>query len=240
MADRTVTVLTPATDFDLMTLDETKMMLGIAPTDTSQDTQLAFFISVNSAVVSTLCNRVFAYETVQETWRELNMSAHYPPYYPPYWPGPYYPVFPIGGYSQGHRIISLSHWPIDPADIQSVESPVGNVIDPSCYELESNSGKLTHFFGPWREPVVVTYSGGYQLPDDAPLALKQACTLLIQQSKLLAGLGAVGNIRLMSHKEKRIGFHDPLKIIEAAMGGVGSPTHLAVMNVLSHFIRIEV
>ena len=238
MADRTVQVITPATDTDLMTLDEAKTLLGISPSDTSGDTQLAFFISVNSATVARLCNRVFAYEEVCETWRELGATSYWNPgFYYPYYPGYF---CPCSNSNRGHRIISLSHWPIVPEDIQSVESPPGTVIDPSCYELEGDSGKLSSLTGPWFEPVVVTYSGGYQLPDDAPLPLKQACSLLNVQSKLLASLSGIAGIRMLAHKEVRTMFHDPLKIIEAAMGGVGSPTHMAVMNLLSHYIRIEV
>jgi hypothetical protein len=55
-----------------------------------------------------------------------------------------------------------------------------------------------------------------------------------------ASLGMLAGIRLMAHKEARVAFHDPLKILEAAMGGRGSPTQMAVMNILSHYIRYEV
>jgi hypothetical protein len=94
--------------------------------------------------------------------------------------------------------------------------------------------------GSFVEPVVVTYWGGYDLPDGSPLPLKQACALLNVQSKLLAQLGSVGGIKLLSHKQARVGFHDPVQMLEAAMGGKGAPTQLHVMNLLSHYIRYEV
>lgn len=216
MADRIVTVLTPATTFDLMTLSEAKMLMGVAPTDTTQDTSIQFFIDINSQVISRLCNRIFAREEVREEWRELNGGTR---------------IFP-------------SHWPIQSGDIETVESPMGTVLDPSAYELEEESGKIelidpaSGYAGAWAEPVVVTYWGGYILPTETPLPLKQACTVLNIQSKLLASLGMMGGMRLLSHKEKRVAFHDPLKIMEAAMGGAGKPN--IVMGLLDYYIRLEV
>jgi hypothetical protein len=211
MADRNVQVLTPATNFDLMTLDEAKQMLGISLTDTSDDAQLAMFIDINSATISRLCNRVFAREEVSESWRELN---------------------------GGNRVF-LSHWPVLQADIQTVQSPLGTMVSPDDWELEEGSGKVSFFTVAAVEPVVITYWGGYNLPGEAPGALKHALALLNLQSRLLASLGTIGGIHQLSHKEARISFHDPAKILAAAMGqaaGMENP----VMQVLSHYIRYEV
>ena len=71
MADVTVNVIEPATNFDFLTLEEAKILLGIAPSDTSQDAQLAMLISIYSTSVAEMCNRTFAREKVVETWREL-------------------------------------------------------------------------------------------------------------------------------------------------------------------------
>jgi hypothetical protein len=236
MADRTITILTPATDSDLMTLDEAKQLLGLSLTDTSDDAQLQLFIDVNSATVARLCNRIFAREEVKEEWRELGCQLSWPGYYYPDYV-PYYSG--TAGRSDAHRIF-LSHWPVQAPDIESVESPQGTLLDPSAYEIETESGKLECLIGSFIEPVVVTYWGGYNLPEEAPFPLKQACSLLNVQSKLLASLGSIAGIRMLSHKSARIAFHDPLKVIEAAMGGKGSPTQMAVMNILSHYIHYEV
>jgi hypothetical protein len=236
MADRTITILTPATDSDLVTLDEAKQLLGLSLTDTSDDAQLQLFIDINSATVARLCNRIFAREEVKEEWRELGCQLSWPGYYYPDYV-PYYSG--TAGRSDAHRIF-LSHWPVQATDIESVESPQGTLLDPSAYEIETQSGKLECLIGSFIEPVVVTYWGGYNLPEEAPFPLKQACSLLNVQSKLLASLGSIAGIRMLSHKEARIAFHDPLKVIEAAMGGKGSPTQMAVMNILSHYIHYEV
>jgi hypothetical protein len=60
MADRTITVLTPAVDTDLLTLQEAKQLMGLSLADTSDDAQLQLFIDINSEMVARYCNRVFA------------------------------------------------------------------------------------------------------------------------------------------------------------------------------------
>jgi len=80
MADRTIKVLTPATEIGFLTLAEAKLMLGI--TGVTDDEQLQFWIDVNSATIMRLCNRIMARERVQETWRDLQSRrvflSHWP------------------------------------------------------------------------------------------------------------------------------------------------------------------
>jgi hypothetical protein len=157
-----------------------------------------------------MCNRVFAREEVREEWREIN---------------------------GGHRIFP-SHWPIKEADIESVESPGGTVLDPLGYELEEESGKIEVFGATFVEPIVVTYWGGYNLPDEAPAPLKRAVALLTLQSKLTASLSTVAGIRSLAHKEARVQFHDPMAILNAALGSGGSIAS-AISSLLSHYVRLE-
>ena len=212
MASRIVNILTQASSFDLMTIDEAKLFLGLPIADMSADAQLQLFISVNSATVSRLCNRIFGREEVLEEWRELNCGNR---------------VFP-------------SHWPVYQADLISVESPKGTVADPSTYELEEQSGKI-EFSGQWVEPVVVHYWGGYNLPEEVPEPLKHAVALLNIQSRLQASLGLMAGIRMLSHKEARVAYHDPSRILQAAMGqATGKGTESALMQILNHYIHFEV
>jgi hypothetical protein len=182
MADIWVKVLTPAESYALVTLDEVKDMLGLSETDTSEDEQINMWIDQYSDVVATMCNRVFAYEEVQETWRGDSMPFDSP------------------------RLF-LTHYPVKDTDITSVESPRGSVIDPSLYEIENGSGKL-RIEGAWSEPVTVTYSGGYLLPDEAPEALKTAVGLLIQAARIQMRLNATSGIKSISHRESRVMFFD--------------------------------
>lgn len=212
MADITIKILEPADNFALTTLDELKIALGMASSDTSSDALLQQLVDQYSDVVSTMCNRVFAKEKVRETWRDL-----------------------------GDRRLYLSHWPVLETDIESVEAPKGTVIDSSVYELEEGSGKLS-LFESRAEPIVVTYTGGFVLPDDAPDALKHACQILVRGGRGQAQREAVAGMRSIMHKQSRIMFFDP------NVGGGGGSTSSSSMSstidaaksLLYHYMRIWV
>lgn len=182
MADIWVKVLEPADSYALLTLEELKMILGLPETDTSEDDQLNMWIDQYSDVVATMCNRVFAKETVAETWRGDSMPFDSP------------------------RLF-LTHYPVADADIATVKSPRGSIIDRYLYEIENGSGKL-RIEGAWAEPVTVTYTGGYDLPDEAPEALKTAVGLLIQAARIQMRLNATSGIKSISHRESRVMFFD--------------------------------
>lgn len=65
----TVVVTTPAEDQDLCTLDEVKLRLGIADTDTSKDALLGDLITRGSAMIEAYLGRTIAVQTYTETWR---------------------------------------------------------------------------------------------------------------------------------------------------------------------------
>jgi len=212
MADRIIKILVPATNFDLLTLDEAKTLLGIVTSTPQEDEQLQMMISVQSEIVAEYCNRTFAYEEVQETWRsDLTISAN--------------------------RIF-LSHWPVKQADLTIVAAPRGTVLDPTTdYELEEISGKV-EMLASMAEPIEITYSGGYLLPDDAPLALKQAAIMLMRQERMMMMQAQTAGIRSISHRDARVMFFDPNTLLARTMGkGAQMPT--AVERLLSQFTRIE-
>lgn len=208
MADITIKVLTPATDFSLIALDELKIALGIPAGDTSEDAQLNQMIEQASSTISIMTNRVFARETVRETWRDLDSRRLY-----------------------------LSHWPVTEDDIESVAT-AGQVLDPSTYELEEQSGKLS-IFTAQPEPIVVTYTGGFALPDEAVPALKQAAALLVRTARIDAASEATSGIRMISHKESRVMFFDA-NAAAAKQGAAGGGSTDAIDSLLSHFMRFWV
>lgn len=201
MADIWVKVLTPADSYALLTLAELKAILNVSSTDTSEDPQLQMWIDQYSDVIATMCNRVFAYEQVEETWR-----ADSPPF--------------------DRTRLFLTHYPVADADITAVESPRGSVLDPAGYEVENASGKL-RIEGAWTEPVTVTYSGGYQLPDAAPPALKAATGLLIQAAR--AQVHGASGIRLVQHGDSRVQYFDPVQMFGKA--GMAAPLQAATDTV---------
>jgi hypothetical protein len=210
MADVTLHVPEPATVFDLVTLEEAKIGLGLSLTtvDPTLDRQLEFLISMQSAVVAGMCATVFARERVIESWRETQTDK------------------------LGQRLF-LTHWPVDDADIEMVTSN-GTTLTSGQWELEERSGKLSNYNG-WSEPAIVTYTGGYDLPDDAPMALKQATISLVRDQRRQILLGNLEGIRSIGHKGARVQFYDPTKLMAAGIGG--SAAEKAARSLLQPFIR---
>lgn len=225
MADIIIKVLDPADDFALLTIEEAKVLLGIDAADTTGDEQLQMLIDQNSAVIAKMCNRTLAKEKVRETWRCLGE-----------------PCDCIDGASS--RRLFLSHWPIKEEDIESVEAPRGAALTAYDYELEEQSGKIT-LYTATAEPIVVTYTGGYDLPTEAPDDLKQAAGLLIRQYRTEAAQAATSGsgVRMLAHKESRVMYFSPKDMAggatTAASGG-SSPVNTSVNNLLSRYRRIEI
>lgn len=212
MADLTVKVLTPATNFDFLTLEEAKLWLRIPDTDTSQDAQLQMMISVNSAIIAEMCNRTFAREKVTETWREVENGR-----------------------------VFLTHFPVKEDDVESVY-PGGTLYPTGGYELEEASGKLSNVsgYGPvsvqWPQAIVVTYTGGFNLPDEAPLPLKHATWMLMLEDRMRSLTAQFGGIRQLSHKEARVAFFNPNEVLMKSLGA-GSATMQTINVLLSHYTK---
>ena len=215
MADRVISVITPATSYDLVSLDEIKLWFGILPTDTSQDAILNQYISSYSDIIATYCNRTFGYETVSEIWRcteydEINAMKR----------------------------LFTSHYPIDEAAPITLESPSGTILDPSSYLVEWKSGKV-EMLQACSEPITVTYAGGYNLPNEAPWALKQAAAFLIREGQALMLRLGVSGIRSISHKDSRVMYFDINQLTGGPKGATGLITSIAG-NLLMKYVRFEV
>jgi hypothetical protein len=214
MADVDVIVIEPATSTDLITLAECKLLCGILPTDTSHDDYLTLQISIQSEMIFKACHRVFARETVEESWREMYTS------------------------DAGTRLF-LTHWPVAAADIQTV-TVNGEVLDPTLWSLEPDSGKLSNYAG-WVEPAVVTYTGGYVLPDDAPLPLKHATALLVNEARRQVILQSMEGIRSLSHKSARVQFFDPnALLLKTISAGGNTAAQIAVARILARYMQTYV
>jgi hypothetical protein len=179
MADITVKILTPASSYALLTLAEVKGYFGI--TDTSQDVQLQALIDQYSDTIATMCNRVFGKEKVREIWRGNT------------------PVLDCNR-------IYLTRYPVaKDEDIETILAP--GLAETGSWELDNAEGKLL-LFGSYAEPVQVIYTGGYNLPAEAPPALKQAALLMIQSARVQGAREAVSGIKSIAHRETRVQFFD--------------------------------
>lgn len=177
------------TVFDLTTVEAVNAMLGLT-SDTGNDTEVATEITAASQIIAAYCNRVFAQETVIETFR-------------------------IRSYGEHWHSLPLSRYPV--SDIGSVY--VDDVLlSDIYYECESNSGLLYKIGGCWSGKVVVTYMGGYSLPDDAPAALARACLEYIKTQRANAKRNLA--VRDVWHNQSRVAYFSGGEL------GAGIPTHI--------------
>jgi hypothetical protein len=183
-------VITKSDTYDLVTLAEMKMKMFIPTTDTSKDALLQELITNISETIAKMCNRVFAYEKVDESYYQLSDDC----------------------YTQR---LYLSRWPVVKTDIETF---MQNQIDISSWladgtcvlEEETGTIYLSSSNGPWTGQVDVVYSGGYQLPDGAPGTLKFAVEAVIRESYMSwIRNPALFGVRLLTHKQARIGYYGP-------------------------------
>ena len=222
MSEPLVNVITPATEVGLISVADLKILLAVPAEDTSSDAQLQMLIDQNSMVLAKRANRdTFAKEKVEERWDCLAMECC----------------------PEGTRKIWLTRAPVKPADIESVLSPDGTIIPPSGYRLEQSTGKMIFLYG--ADEILITYSGGYDLPEEAPLDLRMMARLMVQQTQAQAAQAATGGsgIRMLAHKDSRIMYYSPKDLAGGGSGGGGasstaSATEQAIDNLIRPYTRL--
>lgn len=207
----TVNIIKEAESRDLISLYYARLALNLqTSTDPTVDEQLEMFIRWSSDEIATMCNRVFARETIEETF---------------------------SGFDDGEERLWLSHYPVQ--EIVSV-SEDGDAVDPDGYQLSKQTGRLFRLGtdAVWAGPATITYTGGYNLPFDAPEALQQATVLLLREAYNASVRGDL-TIRMVSHKETRVIYFDP-NARSAAGGSSGSPARRAAESLLKKYTRFWV
>lgn len=204
-----LTVVTPASNLSLVSLYEAKIALGFAnSTDTALDEQLEMFIEWSSAEIAALCNRTFARETVIESFTSLG----------------------------AHNRIYLSRYPI--VEITALDEDGDPLTTPADYTIDKANGLITRVDTAWSTPATFSYTGGYELPNASPKALRQAALLMTREAYFAASRGDA-SIRQISHKDSRVTYFDP-NAKSASSGSDSSPARKAVGNLLQHFTRFYV
>ena len=162
-----LTVTSLADSYDLTDLDTVKLELGIG--DSSQDVQLVRLIHQVSNAISTLCDQVFAEETVSEVFR-LNSGS-------------------VGRWRSWYRNEdSIEKLILRRRPISSVISVIedGITVDSGEYECDFGAGFLfrlasSDFRTSWiANKITVNYVSGYLLLDGLPYDLEKACLLWIK------------------------------------------------------------
>jgi hypothetical protein len=209
-------VITPAASYDLVSLAEMKASLGIPPTNTTNDVLLQDLITNLSETVAKMCNRVFGFEKVDETFYQLEDQGAPP----------------------NTQRLYLSRWPVQLSDIAALTQDGNDLLasEGSSWMLEKETGTLYSFptTGPWIGVIDCQYSGGYVLPDDAPGPLKFAMKAVTRESYMawIRNPGLYG-IRQISHKESRVAYYQP-----NLLGTMGTPdTWTHVQSILNKYVR---
>jgi Phage gp6-like head-tail connector protein len=171
---------------DLVTLDELKLELGI--TGNTEDAALAARITRLSDQIAEYCDRVFALLEVEETF-QFHAGTRICPSAAP---------TPIP--------LVLMQYPVMTIDTLTRD---GVDITPDQYDLQSASGLLWPRTGQWSGRIVAHYTGGYELPDNAPATLQSAVIELVRQRRAFSGRDP--SLREISHDTTRVGYYsEPL------------------------------
>lgn len=151
-----LTIVTPATTFNLTTVAAVRTQLGL--TDNSETENLARWISQASDTIAKFCNRIFAEETVAETFRLKRREFG----------------------------LLLTRFPAS-AIVSVVENDT-TLTTVSDYELASDgSGGVLNRLRNDRDSewpigkIVVTYTAGYALPNGLPEGIERAAIMLVSQ-----------------------------------------------------------
>jgi hypothetical protein len=94
------------------------------------------------------------------------------------------------------QALTLSLYPV--ADILEVSSAGATAAD---YELDPASGRV---WGGWSGTVAIVYSGGYDLPEEAPARLQKAVIEAVREGQTSGGRDP--SIREVQHGDTRISY----------------------------------
>jgi hypothetical protein len=159
-----VNVITPADSQDLVSLDTVKAYFNIL--NDFEDERLQSLITFASSIIAGLCDRSFGLATVAETVTVTGGSGIT-------WGG----GISSDPISTGGEGLVLSRYPL--IGIASLEHE-GTVLTSDEYDVFDYEGSVLH--GGFIGDNVVTYTAGYDLPDEAPGPLAAAAIEVIRQA----------------------------------------------------------
>lgn len=145
---------TEDTPVDLITLDDLKLDLSI--TDDDEDERLEVSITRFSKLIAAEVGRVFGLSDGVETFE-----------------------FDQGEVTRLGQKLPLSLYPVDEIDSVTIGG-----VELETYVVDKERGLIWINGGSWSGTVVVTYSGGYDLPDDAPAGLQAAVIEAVRGSRV--------------------------------------------------------
>ncbi len=195
---------------DLVSLETVKTALGI--TGTTEDAALAASITRASSVISEVCDRRFGFATAEETF-----------------------VLDYGECLRLRTPLPLSLYPV-----AAIDSILQDGLDVTEYDLRKSAGLIWFIdWGmSWGCRIVVSYSGGYYLPDGAPGAVQQACIQLVSQYRNAgssSASAAASGIRSVTHGDATVVYDNSQASSTASTSSSGVPQ--IVLDLLGPFKR---
>lgn len=159
---------------DLVSLEDAKLELGITGTD--DDEALAKDITRVSKAIGDYCNRLLSMEDVVETFIFDALEC-----------------VPTG------QPLVLRQYPIDEVS----EIKLNGVVYDGDFDIDKESG-LAWMDGGWSGRVEISYSGGYDLPDDAPAALQVAALEVLTARQTISDRDP--SLRSVTHGESTVSY----------------------------------
>lgn len=212
----------PASE-DLISLDDLKLALGI--TDTSEDAALQAMITFQSRIITEYCDRRFAFAEAIETFT-----------FDPY------------ENLRTREALVLSLYPVtEILEVSTAGATASDYhFDPASGKLWLSSNQYPNYwqsygwhYGPWLGNVMVTYSGGYNLPDEAPARLQRAVIECVQSVRTTSAAGYRDpTIREVQHGDTRISYVSP----SFASGAISAGQHFSpsVADLIRPFRRLYI
>jgi len=149
------TVVTPATERKLVTLDDLREQLRVRPGDVANDAWYSKVIDRSSRAAERYCNRIFPLQGYLDT-------------------------FVAGASGAAGEPLILSQAPVDPASLETTLD--GTVLDPAGYALQPGVGHLwrvgdaTYWVN--TSGLTVAYTAGFdEIPPDVQQAVLDLCTM---------------------------------------------------------------
>ena len=163
---------------DLIGLDDLKLALGI--TDASQDATLSAMITFQSRIIAEYCDRRFGRAEALETF-----------------------TFDPGETMRVRQALTLSLYPVD--ELVEVSGVNGTPADLPALDPASGRIWLANWATlPWPGSISVTYSGGYELPEQSPARLQKAVIEAVREG--LTSGARDPSIREVQHGDTRIAY----------------------------------
>jgi hypothetical protein len=188
---------------DLISLDDLKFALGIE--GTSEDAALQAAITMQSRIIAEYCNRRFGLAEALETFTFDRNETMLP-----------------------RQALTLSLYPV--VEVVEVSTAGATAAD---YEFDPESGRLWTG-GCWAETVVaVLYSGGYDLPEQAPARLQQAVIQAVNEGRTSGTRDP--SIRELQHGDTRVSYFTS-SLSTASSGYLSAP----VVDLIKAFRRLYV